>query len=174
MWSKGKVQRASCSPTRSELLRWKPDSSFLSPVVEEKVICRQAGVMFSFPTTSFPPCHKARDALIAPSLETGCNEGERLCFPQNLWAVPTLKARERGLGAGPYLPSSSLTFSFHTGFPNALLFLPKCSLTENTRDCCWVDIILPQYGSATAWQAVTYYVQWNIYVTVATCFKMEK
>ena len=93
--------------------------------------------------------------LIVPSLKTGCNKARRVCFPDNTWVEPTLKASKWSLGAGPYLASSSLTFAFHRGFPNALWCLSKCSLTENIRDCCWVGIILLQYGSAAERQVVT-------------------
>lgn len=114
--------------------------------------------------------------FIVTSLETRCNKGENLCFPINMWIIPKLKAGKWNLGACLYLASSSLTFFFHRDFLNALLCLSKWFLTENICNYCWVGFLL-QYGFASAWQVVTYYVvvtQWNIYVTVATSFKIEK
>lgn len=115
-------------------------------------------------------------SLIVPSLETRCKKGENLCFPINMWVMCKLKAGKWSLGAGLYLASCSLIFFCHRDFLNAILCLSKWSLTENICDYCWVVFLL-QYDFTTAWQVVTYYIvvtQWNIYVTVATCFKIKK
>lgn len=78
-------------------------------------------------------------SFIVPSLQIGCNKGENLCFPINMWVISKLKAGKWTLGAGLYLASSSLTFFIHRDSLNALLLSLKSQRGSN-----WKHVIIAE------------------------------